>query len=75
MFVADNVFLIRNFDVQDGVIVQDDGLATEAAFDAGVDGPVDEIFFLITDFFQRAFAVVHVDVAGAASADFPRSCG
>lgn len=69
MFVADDLFLIGNFDLDDGVFVDDDGLAAEAAFDTGVDGPVDEVFFFIADFFERVFALVNVDVAGAAGAD------
>ena len=66
MFVSDDLLLIGDFDLDHGVFVEDDGLTAKTAFNAGVDGPVDEVFFFIADLFKCVFALVDVDVAGAA---------
>jgi len=71
MFVSDDLLLVGDFDFDHRVFVKDDGLTPEAAFDAGVDGPVDEVFFFIADLFECLFAAVHVDMAGAAGIDNP----
>jgi hypothetical protein len=68
--VSDNLLLVGNDDFDNGILVSDNGLATQAAFNAGINGAIDEVFLLITDFFQRIFAFIDVDVASAASADF-----
>ncbi len=66
VFVSNDLLLIGNFDFNHRIFINDDGLAAKAAFDAGVDGPINEVFFFVTNFFQRIFAFVDVDVAGAA---------
>lgn len=70
MFVANDLALVGDLYLNDGVFVQDNGLATQAAFDAGVDGPVDKVFFLVADLFEGITAAVDVNVASAAGTHF-----
>jgi len=71
MFVSDDLPLIGNLYLDHSVLIKDDRLAAQPAFDTGVDRPVDKVFFLVTDFFQCVLPAVHVDVAGRTGADLP----
>ena len=70
MFVSDDLLLIRNFYLDDRILIKDDRLTTKAAFNPWINGPVNEVFFFIADFLQRIFSLVHINVAGAAGANF-----
>lgn len=69
MFVADDLPLIRNSYSDVRILVEDDALATQAAFEPGIDGAIDEILFFFRDFFQELFPFFDVHMTGRAGAD------
>lgn len=69
VFMPDDLGLIRDFDLDDGIVFQDDTLAAKAGFEAGVDSSVHEVFFLVGNFFQVFITAEDVHMAGAACAD------
>lgn len=68
MLMPDNLTLIGNSYSDFGLVVQDDALASQAAFQPGIDSAVDEIFFLIGNLFQEFFTAFNVHMAGGAGA-------
>jgi hypothetical protein len=68
VFVPDDSFLVGDGDGDGSIGVKDDALAGEAAFEAGVDGSVNEIFLFVGDFFDVLLAFFHIDVASGAGA-------
>ena len=67
MLVSDYPLLVGYFHLDNGVLVQNDALATEPRLQPGIVGPVHEILFLVRDFLQEVVAALHVNMAGAAS--------
>jgi hypothetical protein len=69
MFVTDDIFLIGYGHGDDGIFVQDDALAAEAAFEARIDGAVNEILFFIGNFLQKLLSLFNIYVASGAGAN------
>ena len=57
----------RHFNLSTAVIEQQ-ALATQARTEPRVHGTVNEIFFLIAQFFQKIFAFIYINMTGAARA-------
>lgn len=68
MFVADNSALIGNGDGYFSAVIENDALATQAAFKPGIDGAINKVFFLVGNFFQILLALFHINVTGGAGA-------
>lgn len=68
MFVSDDSALVRDGHDDFSVLVENDTLASEAAFEFGIDGSVNEIFFLVRDFFQKIVALLDINMASGAGA-------
>jgi hypothetical protein len=66
MLMPDNPGLVRDFNLHDSLIVEDDALASQAGIEFGVDCPVYEIFLFIGDFFQVIFPEVNIYMTGTA---------
>ncbi len=64
MLVPDNAGLVGNFHLDHRIVFQDNALATQTRFQAGIDGTVNEILFLVGNFFQLIVSLVNVNVAG-----------
>ena len=68
MLVTDDPALIGNGNGDFGFVVEYDALTTEPTFQPGIDCPIDKVFFLVRDFFQKRFALFYVNMAGRACA-------
>ena len=67
--MANNAPLIGHGDRYFGGFIQDNALAAQAAFEAWVERPVNEILFLVGYFLDVFFPLLYVHVAGGAGAD------
>lgn len=69
MFVPDDPFLIGNRHGDLCIVVEDDALAAQPAFQARIDRAIDEVFFLIRYPFEEFFSFFYIQVAGGTSAN------
>lgn len=68
MFMSNDPSLVGDGNGDLGVVVEDDALAAQAAFEPWIDGAVNEVFLFVRYFFQELVAFFHIDVAGGAGA-------
>ncbi|MEY4135831.1 MAG: hypothetical protein RL386_2181, partial [Bacteroidota bacterium] len=66
MLMPNDPGLVRDFNLHDGPIVEDNALASQAGIEFGVDCPVYEIFLFIGYFFQVIFPEVNIYMTGTA---------
>lgn len=69
MLMPDDPALIRDRHRDFRVGIEDDALASEAAFEARVAGAVDKILFFFTDFFEKLVALFDVNMTSRTGAD------
>ena len=67
--MANNAPLIGNGDRYFGGFIQNNALATQAAFEPRIEGPVNKIFLFIRYSFNKIFPAFHIHVAGGAGAN------
>jgi len=68
MFMSDDAALIGDGDGNFCIFVEQYALAGQTAFQTGVDGAVNEVFFFIRNFFQKILAFFDVHMAGRTGA-------
>jgi hypothetical protein len=66
--VANDTALIGNFDFNVSPFIEDHTLATQSRIEAGIVGPINEVFFFIRNFFQKILAFFDVHMAGRTGA-------
>jgi hypothetical protein len=66
VFVSDDAGLIRDGHLNICFLIQDDALTTQAGFQPGIDGPVNEILLLVGNLLQILFARFDIHMAGTA---------
>ena len=69
MFVSDYTALIRDSDCYFGLVVENDALTTQTAFEPRIDGTIDKILFLVGDFLEKFITAFHVKMTGRAGAN------
>jgi hypothetical protein len=69
MFVANDAALIGNGDGYIRSFFEDDALTSKTAFNARIDGAIDEIFFFIRYFLQELLPFFHINVTSGTSAN------
>lgn len=66
MFVSDDAPLVRDFNLNDRIIIEDDTLTGQAGLQFGVDGPVNEVLFLVRNLLKKFIPAFDIDVASTA---------
>jgi len=69
MFMPDDLPLIRYGNRNVGGFIQNNALATQAAFESRTDGAIDKILFLVGYFFQKTLPAFDIDVTSGTSAN------
>ena len=69
MFVSDDSFLVGDGDRNIGVVVEDNTLTSEAAFEPRVESAVNKVLLFVGYFLQVIASFFHVNVAGRAGAN------
>ena len=69
MFMPNDPALVGNGNGDHRRFVQNDTLASQTAFEPGVDGPIDEVFLFVGYLFQKGVALLDVKMASGAGAD------
>lgn len=64
MLVSDDLALVRYGHDNAGILIEDDALTSQTAFETRADRAINEIFFFVGNFFQVFIAGFDVDMAG-----------
>ncbi len=68
MLVTNDAALVGNGHHEVGVVIQDDTLTSQAAFQSRIDGAVNEVLLFFGDFFEKFSSFFHINVASRAGA-------
>jgi len=63
MFMSNNTALIGDGDGDFSILVEQHALTSQSAFQSGVDGAVNEVFFFVGNFLQKILAFFNINVA------------